>query len=70
MHIFAGDFNSLTKWDKYEDEWAKMAAEREDSSAELEEPKFEVAASMAQKNFSDCWDQVGRRPGNLETTCE
>ena len=67
MHIFAGDFNSLTKTDKSEEEWAQVAADRENSDTELEESKFDVAAAMAQKNFSDCWDQVGRR--DPKTTC-
>ena len=67
MHIFAGDFNSLTKGDKSEEEWAQVAVDRENSNTELEEPKFDVAASMARKNFSDCWDQAGRQ--DLKTTC-
>ena len=66
-HIFAGDFNSLTKGDKSEEGWAQVAADRENSNTELEESKFDVAASMAQKNFSDCWDQVGRQ--DLKITC-
>ena len=67
MHIFAGDFNSLTKEDKSEEGWAQVKVDRENSNTELEEPKFDVAASMAQKNFSDCWDQVGRQ--DLKITC-
>ena len=71
MHILAGDFNSLTKEDKTQEEWDKVAAERELSntkkSAELEEPKFDVTASMSRKNFFDCWAQVGRQ--DLKTTC-
>ena len=65
MHIFAGDFNSLTKGDKSEEEWVQVAVKRERSK--LEEPKYVVAESMAQKNFSDCWDQVGRQ--DLKITC-
>ena len=65
MHIFAGDFNSLTKGDKSEEEWVQVAVKRERSK--LEEPKYDVAASMAQKNFTDCWDQVGRQ--DLKITC-
>ena len=77
MHILAGDFNSLTKEDKSQEGWDKVAAERELSNTnklgengftELEEPKFDVTASMSQKNFSDCWAQVGRR--DLKTTCQ
>ena len=65
MHIFAGDFNSLTERDN-EEGWAQEAVKRERS--QLEEPKFDVTALMAQMNFSDCWDQVGRR--DLKITCK
>ena len=75
VHILAGDF------DKSQEGWDKVAAERElsntkkfgdNSFTKLEEPKFDVTASimesMSQKNFSDCWAQVGRL--DLETTCQ
>ena len=68
MHIFAGDFNSLTREDKSGEEWSQVAAKRKDSNKEVEEPKFDVTASMAQKNFSDCWAMVGG--GKLKTTCQ
>ena len=77
IHIFAGDFNSLTKADKSQEGWDKVAAEKELSNTErlgekgftkLEEPKFDVTSSMAEKNFSDCWAMVGR--GKLKTTCQ
>lgn len=77
MHILARDFNRLTKEDKSQEGWDKVAAERElsntkkfgdNSFTKLEEPKFDLTASMPQKNFSDCWAQVGRR--DLETTCQ
>ena len=74
MHILAGDFNSLTKEDKSQEGWDKVAAERELSNtkklaevSKLEEPKFDVTASMSRKNFFDCWAQVGRQ--DLKTTC-
>ena len=59
MHILAGDFNSLTKEDKSDEGWDKVAAEREFSNTKrgftkLEESKFDVTTSMSQKNFSDC----------------
>ena len=72
MHIFAGDFNSLTKEDKSQEAWDKVAADRELSNrnnfAKLEEPKFDVTAFMAQENFTDCWAKVGRR--DEMTTCQ
>ena len=77
MHILAGDFNSLTKEDRCQEGWNKVAAERELSNTKnlgengftkLEEPKFDVTASMSKKNFLDCWAQVGRR--DLKTTCQ
>ena len=76
MHIFAGDFNSLTKEDKGEEGWEQVAVSREDSNreklgergfTEQEEPKFDLTASMARKNFSDCWAEMGRR--GLKNTC-
>ena len=69
-HIWAGDFNSLTKDDKSKKGWEKVANEREASNREgeekkgfkrLEEPKFEVTTYMAEKNFSDCWAKAGER---------
>ena len=66
MHVLAGDFNSLTFADKSEAEWAEVAVER--NEANFEEPKFQVTASMGQKNFSDCWAKVGT--GGLRTTCQ
>ena len=72
MHIFAGDFNSLTKEDKSQEAWDKVAADRELSNqnnfAKLEEPKFDVTDFMAQENFTDCWAKVGRR--DEMTTCQ
>ena len=62
MHILAGDFNSLTKEDKSQESWDKVAAERELSTTKklgdktkLEEPKFDLTASMSQKDFLDMW---------------
>ena len=65
--------NSFTEEDKSDEGWDKVAAERELSNTKrgfikLEEPKFDVTMSMSQKNFSDCWAQVGRQP--LKTTCQ
>ena len=57
LHVLAGDFNSLTFADKSEGEWAEVVVERREKS--LEEPKFQVTAQMAQKNFSDCLANVG-----------
>ena len=69
------NFNSLTKEDKGNEGWDQVAAERELSNTKrgfikLEEPKFDVTPSMSQsqKNFSDCWAQVGRQ--DLKTTCQ
>ena len=79
-HIWAGDFNSLTKDDKGKKGWKKVAKEREASNREgegtggfkrLEEPKFEVTKYMAEKNFSDCWAKAeDRGHKDLEETCK
>ena len=64
-HVWAGDFNSLTREDYTDAEMANIALERKRKT--IEEPKFTVTSTLADLNFSDCWIELGRH--NPRETC-
>ena len=67
-HIWAGDFNSLTKKDYDEEGWSNIEEQRRGSSREVAElePKNDATRQMALLGFSDCWVETERQ-GTLET---
>ena len=68
-HIWAGDFNSLTKEDYGEEGWSNIEELRRESSKEVAEPepKEDATRLMADLGFSDCWVETGSQ-GALETS--
>ena len=69
-HIWAGDFNSVTREDYTDKEWTELRKERKElhtkDNHNDNEPKVEVAAKMVELGFTDCWVETGRI-GNLAT---
>ena len=64
-HIWAGDFNSVTRKDYTETEWTKLKEGRKDLHTKNpkydKEPKMEVAAKMVELGLTNCWLETGRK---------
>jgi hypothetical protein len=70
-HIWAGDFNSVTREDYTETEWTKLEEDRKGlhmKNCEYDtEPKMEVAAKMVELDLNDCWLETGKK--GIMATC-
>ena len=68
--IWAGDFNSVTREDYTDTEWAEIEEGRKKlhskDSRYDDEPKVDVVAKMVELGFTDCWIETGRQ-GPLAT---